>query len=121
MAKSRTVGQLEVPADDPLAAEHAAVVNWVEDAAQALGEHSYWQSIELKTRPTGEFLLAGLPNSPAGLCWRQWLRRSIGTVRRMPCVRARRLIWSGRTSTTNRISRQSGCAVGRRKRWSARS
>ncbi len=33
----------------------------MEDAAQALGEHSYWQSIELKTRPTGEFLLAGTP------------------------------------------------------------
>ena len=42
-----------------MAKEHAAVGAWVEDAFRTLGEHRYYQDIELKSLPSGDVLLQG--------------------------------------------------------------
>lgn len=47
--------------DDPLAGEHAAVRNWVEDAFEHLGENNAWQNLDLKALSSGRALLNGTP------------------------------------------------------------
>ena len=50
-----------MPQDDPLAAEHAAVAAWIEDAVASLDEHRYYQDVDLKTLPSGKKLLDAKP------------------------------------------------------------
>ena len=59
VARSRKPEPLVVSPDDPLAQEHAAVAAWVENAFATLGEHNYYQDLDLKAIPSGEMLLAG--------------------------------------------------------------
>ena len=43
--------------DDPLAREHWVVAKWIEDAFSSLGEHQYYQELDLKSLPSGQRLL----------------------------------------------------------------
>lgn len=61
MAKRSRPPQLVVASDDPLFAEHQAVAAWVDEALGTLGEHHYYQDVDLKSLPAGEALLAGTP------------------------------------------------------------
>lgn len=61
MAKSSPLQPFVIPPDDPLAAEHAAVLEWVETAFTQLGEHNFYQDVDLKSLPCGATLLAGTP------------------------------------------------------------
>ncbi len=48
--------------DDPYAAEHAAIVAWVEDASSNLSRRGYASELNLKNLPTGEAILAASPD-----------------------------------------------------------
>lgn len=48
--------------DDPLAAEHAAVAQWVRDALRSLNEHLWYRDVDLKTLPSGQALLDATPD-----------------------------------------------------------
>src|SRR5947209_7862748 len=63
MSKSPKPEGFVVPADDPLAAEHAAVAAWVEDAVTSVdpGRHLYFD-VDLKTLPSGKKLLDAKPD-----------------------------------------------------------
>jgi hypothetical protein len=47
--------------DDPLAAEHALVARWVQEAVGGLPAGRYYQDVELKDSPSGRELLASPP------------------------------------------------------------
>ena len=47
--------------DDPLAAEHALVNRWVQEAGSSLSVEQYYQDVELKDLPSGRELLASPP------------------------------------------------------------
>jgi hypothetical protein len=48
-------------ADDPLAAEHALVRNWVREAVASIPVDRYYQDVDLKDFPSGRELLASSP------------------------------------------------------------
>lgn len=48
-------------ADDPLAAEHALVCNWVREAVANTPGNRYYQDVDLKSLPSGRELLASSP------------------------------------------------------------
>ncbi len=61
MAKSDELERFEIPPDDPLAAEHADVAAWVEEAFASLEKYRYHEEVELKTLPSGRLLLDAAP------------------------------------------------------------
>ncbi len=48
-------------ASDPLAAEHAALNRWVQEAIESVGAGQYWKDVELKSLPSGRILLEAPP------------------------------------------------------------
>ncbi len=82
MAKPPKLIDFEFSQDDPLAAEHAVVAAWVEDAVAKLGGGEGYQQVDLKTLPSGKTLLDGKPGQArryvlaAVAQARHWDRRS---------------------------------------------
>ena len=61
MAKSPKLEPFVFAPDDPLALEHAAVSEWIEEAVASLDEHQYYQDVDLKSLPSGKRLLDAKP------------------------------------------------------------
>jgi hypothetical protein len=61
VAKSPKLEQFVFARDDPLASEHAAVTEWIEDALTSLDENHYYQDVDLKSLPSGQRLLDAKP------------------------------------------------------------
>src|ERR1043166_2229515 len=62
MTKSQSkLEHFAVSPNDPLAAAHAAVASFVEDAMASLGESRYYHDTDLKSLPSGQKLLDATP------------------------------------------------------------
>jgi hypothetical protein len=62
MGMPRSADEFVCSKDDPLAAEHAAVAAWIEEAIASLGEHGYYRDVDLKTLASGKRLLDAKPD-----------------------------------------------------------
>src|SRR6187399_3108083 len=50
-----------VAADEPLAAEHAALEAWAEEAVESLGADGWYKEVDLKSLPAGRALFDAKP------------------------------------------------------------
>ena len=75
MAQSLEPEGYTAPRGDPLAAEHATVAAWIEDAVASLGERCN-QEVDLKTLPSGKKLLDAKPEQA-----RRYVHAAVAQVR----------------------------------------
>ena len=61
MAKSPKLETFAFSSDDPFAAEHVDVSQWVEDAVASRGAQQYYEEVDLKSLPSGKKLLDADP------------------------------------------------------------
>src|SRR5258708_7222861 len=61
LCEADSAGRRIAVASDPLAAEHAALNRWVQEAIESVGAGQYWKDVELKSLPSGRILLEAPP------------------------------------------------------------
>lgn len=86
MAKPHKPEGFAVPPDDPLAAEHATVAAWVEEAFTSRPESRYHGKVDLKTSPSGRLILGATPEQA-----RRYVRAAVAQMRHWEMWGRRRL------------------------------